>query len=299
MNEPASCSSVSLALGEPLAATAPAALGWVLVEQKGAWGAKPLTSSGLDPEIGAEIERRAKQLGLKALLVKPPGRDPSHGRSVFLSSSLPGSSFIEELEVEDPSDLLDLDLTPLARGERTGVGTVASEPLYLVCTNGKRDACCARLGRSVARSLAALRPARVWECSHLGGHRFAANVVCLPEGLCYGRVRDGSAAAIVAEHEAGRVVLELLRGRSSQAPEVQAAEHLVREHERIPAIDGLRMHEARDGLVVLRDQTGGLHAVRVVRQEAGVARITSCNAETTDRPAIWDVSLTGPETPEP
>src|SRR6185295_17042644 len=155
------------------------------------------------------------------------------------------------------------------------------------------------LGRSVARSLAALRPQRVWECSHLGGHRFAANVVCLPEGVCYGRVRDGSVAAIVAEHEAGRIVLELLRGRSSQAPEVQAAEHVVRETERIPAIDALRLHEARDGLVVLRDQAGRLHAVRVVPQVAGVARITSCASETADRPAIWDVSITRPETPEP
>ena len=70
------CAAASLAAGEALAATAPFALGWVLLEQKGAWGAKALTESGLDPQIGGELESRAKALGLKALLVKPPGRDP-------------------------------------------------------------------------------------------------------------------------------------------------------------------------------------------------------------------------------
>ena len=52
--------------------------------------------------------------------------------------------------------------------------------MWLVCTNGKRDACCARDGLPVARALAALRPDEAWECSHLGGHRFAANVALAP-----------------------------------------------------------------------------------------------------------------------
>ena len=70
--------------------------------------------------------------------------------------------------------------------------------MWLVCTNGKRDACCARDGVPVARALAALRPDEAWECSHLGGHRFAANVALLPEGLCFGRVARRGRPRLVA-----------------------------------------------------------------------------------------------------
>ena len=270
------CSDLSLALDEPMTATAPHALGWVLVEQKGAWGAKALTESGLDPEIGRELERRAKELGLKALLLKPPGRDPSRGRSVFLVSSVPGSSFVEEVELGDPAALVDVDLAPLARGAPTGVGRIATTPLYLVCTNGRRDACCARLGRAVAKTLAAARPGRVWECSHLGGHRFAANVVCLPEGIVYGRVSADRAPEVARTHEQGQLVLDLLRGRSSLPPEAQAADALLRARGGLTRIGALVLQRAEGNDVSFRDENGGLQAVRIVKHEAGPPRAVSC-----------------------
>ncbi len=278
MTDSATCTDISLALGESMGGTAPAALGWVLLEQKGAWGAKALTESGLDQDVGAELERRAKALGLKALLVKPPGRDPSKGRTVFLASSIQDASFVEELEIGDPAEILELDLAPLARGELTGAGALADAPLYLVCTNGKRDACCSRLGRAVARSLASARPGRVWECSHIGGHRFAANVVCLPEGLCYGRVQPGNAALLAEEHEAGRVVLELLRGRSAFPPAVQAAEHFLRAHGRVGAGERISLIQVDDGRTTF-DLPGGQRLSVDVAEAEGPVRPASCGAE--------------------
>ena len=250
----------------------------MLVEQKGAWGAKALTESGLDPEIGRELERRAKEHGLKALLVKPPGRDPSRGRSVFLASSVPGSEALEELVLRDPADLLELDLAPLAAGRLTGVGRPSLGPLYLVCTNGKRDACCARLGGAVARRLAAARPGRVWECSHLGGHRFAANVVCLPDGLVYGRVPPERVDELLESNEEGRVVLDLLRGRSALSPAAQAAEHFLRGDGRLAPGERIALAGLADGAVVLETADGRRHSVELAVTE-GPVRPASCGAK--------------------
>jgi hypothetical protein len=272
------CAAASLAAGEALAATAPFARGWVLVEQKGAWGAKALTESGLDQRIGAELENRAKALGLKALLVKPPGRDPSRGRSLVLASSLPGACFVEELVLREPAEVLDLDLAPLADGRPTGAGRVSHEPLYLACTNGKRDACCARLGLPVARALSALAPGRVWECSHLGGHRFAANVVCLPDGLCYGRVRPERVTELVRAYEEGRVVLDLLRGRSALAPGAQAAEHALRERGLLAPAEVVALVESANGRATFETRAGRRLAVEVV-SAPGPLRPASCGEE--------------------
>jgi hypothetical protein len=242
------CAAASAAIDEPLAGTAPQASAWLLIEQPGQWGAKALTESAFDPELGAELERRAKAAGAKALLVKRPVWASGEARRrAFLCSPAPGRSFVEELELADPSALLDVDLEAAARGSPSARGRLRRDPLYLVCTNGRRDACCARLGRPVLRALEEARPGAVWECSHLGGHRFAANVVYLPDGICYGRVTATDARALAHRHDRGELELDLLRGRASLAPVQQAAEAYLRRRERIAAIDGVSLVHSTDG----------------------------------------------------
>jgi hypothetical protein len=282
MSAPA-CSEVSLALGEPLFATAPEASGWLLVEQAGPWGAKALVESRLDRAIGEEIESRAKTAGVKALLVKPPGRTET-GRRSFLGFAGQGRAFLEEIELGDPRELLDIDLEFLARGERPGLGREVSRPLYLVCTNSRRDACCARLGRPLAASLAERYQGRVLECSHLGGHRFAPNVVVLPHGLVLGRA--GSSAA--AEAERGQIELESFRGRASFAPAVQAADWFVREREGLRGIDDLVL-ERHDGEEVVLRGNGRGYRVRVTSEVSEPQRPFSCAETKLDRPVAWSL----------
>jgi hypothetical protein len=274
----ATCAAASLAIGEPLAGTAPRASAWLLVEQAGAWGAKALTDSPLDSELGAELDRRAKDTGTKALLVKRPESRLGEATRAFVVSPSPESRFIKELELDRPADLLDLDLAAIARGERTGLGRLVERPVYLVCTNGRRDACCARLGARVARALETARPGRVWECSHLGGHRFAANVVCLPDGICYGRVAADDAALLAEAFERGELVLRNLRGRASLPPPAQAAEAFLREHLELVRTDELRVVASRDLEALLATPGGDRHRV-VVRLVEGPARPASCGEE--------------------
>ena len=65
------------------------------------------------------------------------------------------------------------------RAARASIGIVPSpalepEPMLLVCTHGVHDTCCAVRGRPVAAALARRWPEATWECSHVGGDRFAA-----------------------------------------------------------------------------------------------------------------------------
>jgi len=95
---------------------------------------------------------------------------------------------------------------------------------YFVCTNGQRDVCCARFGLPTYAALRERVGSRVWQTTHVGGHRFAPNVLALPQAALYGRVQVNDVDAFVDAVEAGRLAPQWLRGRTRYAPEIQAAE---------------------------------------------------------------------------
>ncbi|MFC6157774.1 sucrase ferredoxin [Kribbella jiaozuonensis] len=119
-------------------------------------------------------------------------------------------------------------------------GSVSNEPVYLVCTHGRHDACCAVRGRPVAAALASAYRERTWECSHIGGDRFAANVVVLPHGLFYGHVPPTRAVELARQYDKGLVVPDLLRGSGAFTPPVQAAQHFARQAGHAPTVDNLQ-----------------------------------------------------------
>ncbi len=285
-----------MALEEPLFATASEAAAWLLVEQAGPWGHSALVESRLDPQVGAELQARTKELGIKALLVKPAGRDAG-GRRCFLGRSDQPAPFLDEHHIEDDRDLLALDLEALAQGERPAGGRPVDGPLYLVCTNSRRDACCARLGRPVAAALDEARAGRVWECSHLGGHRFAANLVCLPDGLWLGRLSPEDALVSTAEYEAGRIDLPHLRGRSSLPPAAQAADYFVRRQADLLGIHDLILEsleaDGAEAAATLRNDDTRFR-VRVRGTDADPPRAVSCREDKLERPVVWSlVALEG------
>ena len=135
---------------------------------------------------------------------------------------------------------------------------------YLVCTNGARDPCCAIRGPAVAQALERALSGQAYECSHLGGHRFAANVLVLPDALCFGRLDARSAVALAAELEAGRLPLDHLRGRTTLAPEQQAAEILIRRELGLTRLDDVRLVDGT--MFELADDAKKLRANEQVRK---------------------------------
>lgn len=284
------CSFAAELRGDPLAGTAAPASGLVLVEQPGPWGRLALTQSRLDPAVGLAVGARAARHGLRALAIRRPGRAaerfPSRRRWAVVDCT-PGAEDIRWGEFARDSDLLEI---PLEGGDALR----SDEPCFLVCTHGRHDACCAIRGRPVALALERLRPGAVWECSHVGGDRFAANVLALPHGLYYGRVTDTTAADLVAAAERTEVLPELLRGRTTSTAPVQAAQHHAR------AITGdlkissfpLVSAEPTDGgwRVRLRQEPADL-VITLRSTSAGPAALLTCGATRAAHPPTFVVDF--------
>lgn len=201
--------------GDAMLGTAFPAAKVLLVEQPGAWGPNGLADSAFGADTAARLVERAGKAGVRVIGIRRPGRTPAgQARRWALIDSRPGQRRQWWGSYDEPEELLS---TAFDRGEPS------DDPVYLVCTNGKHDACCALRGRVVAQALAEQAPYRTWECTHLGGDRFAANVLVLPTGVLYGRVLSFAAADLVGATERGEVLGELMRGRIGLAPAAQAA----------------------------------------------------------------------------
>ena len=226
------CSEASLEVGEPLAGTAPTAQCWIVIEQPGPWGRPALADSRLDPEVGRALQAAMDGTGTRIILARHGDRrELTAGRRVWIAHTAPGTEVLRAGVVDDIRDVLSWDLAAMAAGSLPEFGHLATDPVLFICTHSKRDVCCALKGREVIDGVRAkLRPDaqdRLWECSHLGGHRFAPTALALPTGAVFGRLTVPEAVSII---ENGTLVeaMAAYRGRSSFPPAMQAAEARVR-----------------------------------------------------------------------
>jgi hypothetical protein len=274
------CAAVSSASEEPLAATASRIDHWILVEYRGAWARDVLGDCLFSEELKAHLRGQLAALERSRLLfVKKPELRSQSGRRVFFGTSRPGEERFFELEVEQQSDLVGFDFkAALAAGG--GPATPVEESLFVVCTHGKRDRCCALYGRPLYDALRHETDSeRVWQSTHVGGDRFAGNVVVLPHGLYYGRVEPEDTSALLAAHAAGRIDLDRYRGRSAFSFPVQAAERAIRESEELMGIDDLAFLGADSrGTVRFRAADGAVHEVQVEATHADEPAYLTCES---------------------
>ena len=278
------CSAFSADLAEPQSGTAATAKAWVCLEQPGPWGPDALLESHLDRELGAELIRRSTGTGVRVLLIRRPGTHPDRHvpqrRRVYLASCAPGASWLERADLADPAELLELDFTALGQGRSTGFGTPEAGPLLLVCTNGKRDVCCALYGRPIVADLSTRHGDAVWECTHTGGHRFSPTGVLLPSGYLYGRLDTGFAEGLLAARD---VVLDRCRGRSYWSKVGQVAEVAVRarlgERGDVLRVEPERQRDETTWTVLVRHDDGREWQVGVAARSLPPARPTSCGKE--------------------
>jgi hypothetical protein len=290
---PDRCSVQALGRGDEVLGTASPSTRWVLVEQPGPWGRDALTGSRFDREVAPRLAARARAEGVRVLLVRRPGgRLAESGRRWAYVDGRPGHEGLWWSVRDRDADLLDAPWDG-------SVGERAERPVYLVCTHGGHDACCALRGRPLARELPA---AEVWECSHLGGCRFAANVLVLPHGVYYGQV-PGDGAEVVAAHERGEVALPWLRGRAGQSPPVQAAQARARAELGLLGVDDLppvEVHvlsepgaEPERWRVVLAGPSAPVTVEVVSRPGPEAGRLT-CRALHPAHPRTWDARVVAP-----
>lgn len=307
------CSVTSESLHESAFGSAATAAAWVCLEQSGPWGRVAATESHLDTDLGRRLDAAAQAAGARFVLVRTPGRhaddhDGRHERhTVLLACADVRRPWMLRGEVPDAHQLAALDVEALVRGDRAAVQASLSgvelhlddAPALLVCTNGRRDLCCAVRGRPVAIEAAQRRPGQVWETTHTGGHRYSPTGVLLPTGQTLGRFDTDLAVAALDAAARGELAPALHgdrhdRGLSALDAPVRAAVSAVRESVAEPALRALSgTAEALDDdawLVTVSHADGRTWAVAANRTVLGPDRPESCV-----KPAVpqigWQVRL--------
>jgi hypothetical protein len=246
---------------EPAVGTAPeAARSWLLIEHDGPWPAE--AADAALPGRLADLAAAAEETGIRLQLIRRPGRRPprpasgvagtggateSNGAApaprryaagtpdaadgtaggtppvVYVAWTAGPSPWLRRGDAA-AAGALRAQLAGLPDGAVPSFGQPVTEPLYLVCAHGRRDVCCARFGAPLARALGPRSP-RVWETTHVGGHRYAANLVILPHGLYYGPVDETAAGAAVDAYQRGEIAPGRYRGRAGQPRAEQEARY--------------------------------------------------------------------------
>lgn len=280
------CSAASLLDEESMAGTAPTESAWLLVEYAGPWGRKAVAESRLPAQVRAFLDGLA---GVRVQLIRRHGGVSGPGVRVFVvRMGDPDGPRVWTAVLDRVEALLELDVADLG----TGAGLAAHDaPLWLVCTNGRRDLCCAEHGRPIASALSARWPEATWETTHLGGHRFAGTLLALPAGVVLGRLDADSAVHACDELVAGRLPVGVTRGRAGLTGIAQVADLHLRRELGLDRVDDVTVRVVEGDAVTL-DVAGAPYVVRVERTP-GEPRRHSCADLKLKSGAVHDVVAWG------
>jgi len=279
------CSLRSLAADETLVGTASTIRHWLLVESDGPWGRDGLRDARLPAGLGDSLRALERRTGARVLLIRKsdrrPGRDDGRRTCIAVDTrdAWLGSRPLDRIEESAGLDPRDRAAFEPSR-----------DPLFVVCTHGRRDPCCAEQGRPLAERLAASSRDEVWESTHVGGDRFAANLVAFPHGLYFGRVEPRDGPELVVAYADGLISpLRRYRGRSAYRRHVQVAERDLRVDLRIDRLDALFprwAHRRGDAAEVVFATPRGDVRVTLERSLGTPLRLT-CHADHEETPAVW------------
>ncbi len=236
------CSVRSKKADEQAFGTASMGDAWLLLEYTRPWGTKAFRDSALPNPLKTHLNGVLNSVPRsRLLLIKQQPRKVKEPFTLFIVRSHESSSSILKYEFLEYEQLLELDLAAALTGASPSGATPWGGPLFLVCTQGKRDKCCAKFDIPIYKTIKTLAgESSVWQCSHVGGDRFAANVVCFPDGIFYGHVTEENAELIVKEYDERRILLTNFRGRSCYPFPVQAAEFFARRETGFHGIGDLK-----------------------------------------------------------
>lgn len=266
-SERAYCSDLCLASGEPMLGTATQVDVWLLLEYRGTWRRKAIEDNDLDAASYRWLEQAVASYAVdgikaRAQFIRQPESD---GATVTLFVAKDGQLLRRQGDSHRAFEGLDL---------RSADFDEVRAPHYFVCTNGQRDLCCARYGLPTYAKLRDAVGRRVWQTTHVGGHRFAPNVLVLPQGALYGRVFADEAGGFAEAVERGELSLAHLRGRAAYPPEAQVAECRLNGDAAFKAV--------HDGEVVFETPAGEARRIAVERAETPLQVIASCGKSETE-----------------
>ncbi|GAB3306149.1 sucrase ferredoxin [Epidermidibacterium keratini] len=291
MSDPFRCATSARERGDDLGATAVPVRTWVLVEYAGGWPIKGFADLDIDRAVRAEVHAAAVAAGARIQLVRRHGRQPE--RAAHRWAVLQHDGLRQQWGTWERDDELRAIIPALSRQGEPG-----HPPVLLVCTHGVHDVCCAVRGRPVAAALADRWSEQAWECDHVGGDRFAANLVVAPGGYYFGGLDPETAVQVVDAYDSGRIFATYLRGSTTTTAPGQAA--MIEAVRRFGPVtpDSLKVVDMRrddDRVWVRLAGSAPLPAsmeAEVVARRTAAARLT-CRATRETNAVVYDVvSLT-------
>lgn len=273
------CSDAARLRGDDNTATAARVDVWILVELPITWGRDPITEAALPPTVRDALRRASHEIPRSRVVFIRKRVECLGATRVYIVRSGPHTG-ATRLDLDAIDDVATVPFTSIANDTTAP----AARPLVLVCTHGQHDSCCGRRGYPLFDALRKRDDLEVWQCSHIGGDRFAANAVILPWGLYYGPVEPRDAGALAESLAREEIFLPAYRGRSSTSRPVQAAETFVRRERNILARDAFELI-SRTTLdnghvqIHLRDRSGGMHDVTIEQLTSAQTAMLTCAAK--------------------
>ncbi|RNF35273.1 sucrase ferredoxin [Paracoccus methylarcula] len=213
------CRELCLKRHEPLAGTGKVAARSLLLHwPRGKWRVPRHESAGMGDRLRAAL-KNAMDAGIHVGLVDDGNARDGDGFLLQLYPQRVRLACMTEAELVD-------QISAFLAGEKIG-GEAEPRISVLCCTDSRRDACCARFGFATFKALKKhADPARfqVFQCTHVGGCRFAASLMVLPQRQRYGRLSPEEVPAFLEAIGEGRVYLPAYRGRPDAPEPFQVAE---------------------------------------------------------------------------
>jgi hypothetical protein len=282
------CSQLSLAVSEQRFATASRGTLWLLLEHPGPWGLQPPHDTMLPEPAKRYLLRILQEFPSSRVLLIKRERRTAAPLAFFVAVACEREPALYAFTLSSDDELPGIDVAVLATGQHLHA-TNGERALFLVCTDGKHDYCCAKYGFSIYRELTAYAGDAVWQASHVGGDRFAANVVCFPHGLFYGHVAPEDIQPLADAYRGGHVYLPKYRGRTCYPFVVQAAEYFLRVETGITRTDSLRLSrhthlgEQIWGAEFSSLADGRVHQVTLRRELSAFSQYLRCSAMQAER----------------
>lgn len=221
-------------------------------------------------------------LRLAVSLLKQQSRLSRNGIAFLIAVPDESDAVLYEFRLNSYDELITFDIPGVVSRAPAYDRHRRGEPLFIACTHGKRDPCCAKYGLRAYRALVDHVGDLAWQATHVGGCRFAGNVVCFPHGIYYGHVEPDEIGTTVQEFRAHRLYLDKYRGRLSLSVEADVAEYFLRLHTGVRELAQFRLldvqHETAQRWCArfVSCTNGAIHRLHVSQTLAHYADYLSC-----------------------
>ena len=274
---PRFCSDASRLRGDENAATAARIASWILIELPQPWGSNPIHDAVLPQSVRENLLRASRAIPRVRILFIRRRHETSETSRIYVARSGAGAG-VAMRALPGIEDVAEVNFEALLEQV-----TPPEKPLVLVCTHGQHDSCCGRRGFRLYDAMRNREDLDVWQCSHIGGDRFAANALVLPWGLFYGPVEPHESDAFADAVVDDSIYVSAYRGDSSMTRPLQAAEIFIRRAHPLRARTALRFSSREnigDGRVrvVFRDDADVTSYEAVVESYVAGEGLLTCSS---------------------